>query len=136
MSQPAGMNFPLFHRSLQFQAFETLSTIFGALKQDPMFDTLQLHQAYGSQDQEYEKNEFYGDSYLEERVSSLILQFLPAYEEAIPIEVYSGLRIHTVKNQTLGEVFELLHLGDVRVFERKSLGARGDTQRRATLSRA
>ncbi|KAL7722581.1 Uncharacterized protein QTN25_000200 [Entamoeba marina] len=112
----------IIHDSIIYTAFGVLSNIHALLKESPLYDLLQLNQAYSSQDQEYEKNEFYGDSYLEERVSSLILQFLPKYDDSIPIEMYSGLRIHTVKNLTLGETFEMLHLGDSKTFDRKKKG--------------
>lgn len=109
------------HESIRYKSFEILTSIQNEMKQNPLYETLQLHQAYSSQDQEYEKNEFYGDSYLEERASSLVLQFLRKYKE-IPIEIYSALRIHTVKNQTLGEIFDALHLGDSKIFEKKKKG--------------
>ncbi|EKE37274.1 hypothetical protein ENUP19_0080G0071 [Entamoeba nuttalli] len=115
------MSSTTLHNAMQYTAFDVLSSILNLMKADPLYDLLQLNQAYSSQDQEYEKNEFYGDSYLEERASSLVLKFLRKYEQ-IPFEMYSGLRIHTVKNQTLGEIFDLLHLGDTKTFEKKKKG--------------
>ncbi|ELP93830.1 hypothetical protein EIN_176570 [Entamoeba invadens IP1] len=115
------MTSQIVHHSIQYTAFDVLSKILNVMKTDSLFELLQLNQAYSSQDQEYEKNEFYGDSYLEERVSSLVLKFLRKYEQ-IPFEMYSGLRIHTVKNQTLGEIFDSLHLGDAKTFEKKKKG--------------
>ena len=109
------------HESIRYKSFEILTSIQNEMKHDTLYETLQIHQAYSSQDQEYEKNEFYGDSYLEERISSLVLQLLRKYED-IPIEIYSSLRIHSVKNQTLGEIFDALHLGDSKIFEKKNKG--------------
>ena len=115
------MDNTLLEATLNYQAFEILNKMLQYMKEDPLFNTLQLTEAYSSQDQEYEKNEFYGDSFLEVKASSLIMYFMNKFDHIIPIEIYSDLRIHTVKNDTLGAIFEKLHLGDKKIFERKSL---------------